>query len=115
MQAKQYQYAAYYFNQATQADPNSAKAWQGLGNAFFAQNNKPKAIEAWDKAVALDPSNTQLASYVASLKGAATPSADAAPGAVAGADAGEEKKAGFNPWIMGGTVAALGAVMLFLF
>jgi len=63
--------------------------------------------------VALDPSNTQLASYVASLKGTATASAEAAPGAVASGS--EEKKAGFNPWIMGGTVAALGAVMLFLF
>jgi len=30
MQAKQYQYAAYYFNQATQADAKSAKSWQGL-------------------------------------------------------------------------------------
>jgi len=118
MQAKQYQYAAYYFNQATISDPNSAKAWQGLGNAFFAQGNKPKAIEAWDKAVTLDPTNAQLANYVASLKGVATPSADAAPTASASPSAesgGEEKKAGFNPWIMGGTVAALGAVMLFLF
>jgi len=118
MQAKQYQYAAYYFNQATQTDAGNAKAWQGLGNAFYAQGNKAKAIEAWDKAVALDPSNTQLASYVASLKGApaATASAEAAPAAAAGTEGGgEEKKAGFNPWIMGGTVAALGAVMLFLF
>ena len=116
MQAKQYQYAAYYFNQATTADPNSAKAWQGLGNAFFSQNNKPKAIEAWDKAVALDPSNTQLASYVASLKGAApAPTASAEPAATASAGADEKKQGGFNPWIMGGTVAALGAVMLFLF
>jgi len=115
MGAKQYQYAAYYFNQATTADPNSAKAWQGLGNAFFAQGNKPKAIEAWEKAVALNPSNTQLADYVASLKGA-TPSADSAPSASADdAQASAGKKAGFNPWVMGGTVAALGAIMLFLF
>ena len=74
-----------------------------------------KRIEAWDKAVMLDPSNTQLASYVASLKGAPSPSADAAPAAASAGNAGAEKKAGFNPWIMGGTVAALGAVMLFLF
>lgn len=114
MGAKQYQYAAYYFNQATVADSGSAKAWQGLGNAFFAQGNKPKAIQAWEKAVALNPSNTQLADYVASLKGA-TRSADSAPSASASAEASAEKKAGFNPWVMGGTVAALGAIMLFLF
>lgn len=111
MQAKQYQYAAYYFNQATMGDPNSAKAWQGLGNACFAQGNKPKAIEAWDRAISLDPSNSQLASYVASLKGtAATTAPEATPAAAA-----EEKKEAFNPWIMGGTIVALGAVMLFLF
>lgn len=115
MTAKQYQYAAYYFNQATLTDANSAKNWQGLGNAYFAQGNKSKAIEAWDKAVALDPSNTQLAAYVTSLKGTTTASADAAPSATASADASSQKKAGFNPWVMGGSVAALAAIMLFLF
>jgi tetratricopeptide (TPR) repeat protein len=113
MQAKQYQYAAYYFNQATLSDPNSAKAWQGLGNAFYAQGNKPKALDAWDKAVSLDPSNTQLASYVASLKGS-SPEAPVQTAAAPSASP-EDKKAGFNPWIMGGTIVALGAVMLFLF
>jgi tetratricopeptide (TPR) repeat protein len=120
MQAKQYQYAAYYFNQATSSDPNSAKAWQGLGNAFYAQGNKAKAIEAWDKAVSLDPSNSQLANYVASLKGAQAPDAlaQAAPSttaAAASSPAPDDKKGSYNPWIMGGTIVALGAVMLFLF
>jgi tetratricopeptide (TPR) repeat protein len=113
MQAKQYQYAAYYFNQATMNDPNSAKAWQGLGNAFYAQGNKPKALDAWDKAVALDPSNTQLANYVSSLKGS-SPASPSEPSQAAAPQA-EDKKAGFNPWILGGTIVALGAVMLFLF
>ncbi len=107
LQGKQYPYAAYYFNQATQAEPNNAKYWQGLGNAFYGQGSKDKAVAAWEKAVALDPSNTQLAGYVASIKGSGTGSADA------GAESEEAK--GMNPWFMGGTVATLGAIMLFVF
>jgi tetratricopeptide (TPR) repeat protein len=113
MQSKQYQYAAYYFDQATKADANSAKAWQGLGNAFYAQGSKDKAIQAWDKAVALDPSNFQLANYLASVKG--TQAAPAQPAAAEAAPDSGKKQAGINPWIMGGTVALLGAVMLFIF
>lgn len=109
LQGKQYPYAAYYFNQATQAEPNNAKYWQGLGNAFYGQGSKNKAVAAWEKAVALDPSNTQLAGYVASLKGAGASSGSD----TAGADADEAK--GMNPWFMGGTVATLGAIMLFVF
>ena len=114
MGAKQYQYAAYYFDQATKADANSAKSWQGLGNAFYAEGNKDRAIAAWERAVAADPSNTQLASYVASLKGAPAATASAAAAPAASAEAPDATK-GMNPWIMGGTVAVLGAVMLFLF
>jgi tetratricopeptide (TPR) repeat protein len=109
LQGKQYPYAAYYFNQATQAEPNNAKYWQGLGNAFYGQGSKEKAVAAWEKAVALDPSNTQLAGYVASLKG----SGSGGNTASAGAEADETK--GMNPWFMGGTVATLGAIMLFVF
>jgi tetratricopeptide (TPR) repeat protein len=118
MQARQFQYAAYYFDQATKIDPTNSKSWQGLGNAFFQQGRKDKAIEAWNKAIALDPSNTQLANYVASITppAAPAPAPDASvANAPASASPSSEKQLGFNPWIMGGTIAALGAVMLFLF
>lgn len=117
MQAKQYQYAAYYFNQATQADPSSAKSWQGLGTAFYQQGNRDKALAAWDRALALDPSNAQLAQYVQSIRGATSPSAEAAPTATAQAPSSSAPagQAGMNPWVMGITVAALGGIMLFLF
>ena len=115
MQARQYQYAAYYFDQSSKADANSAKAWQGLGTAFYSQGARDKAISAWDRAVALDPSNLQLAQYVATQKASSPQAAPAAaPVAVAAAPAPQPKQA-FNPWIMGTTVAALGAIMLFLF
>jgi len=110
MQAHQYPYAAYSFDQATKADPNSAKAWEGLGAAFYAQNSKDKAMAAWEKSLALDPSNTQLSQYVASLKNAPAQ----APVAAAPAST-EPKPASVNPWVLGGTVAVLGAVMLFVF
>jgi tetratricopeptide (TPR) repeat protein len=114
MQAHQYQYAAYSFNQCTTEDPNSAKGWQGLGNAFYAEAQKEKAIAAWKHALAIDPGNAQLATYVDSIEG---PSANAAPeeASASSAPAPQAKSSGINPWIMGGTIAALGAVMLFLF
>jgi tetratricopeptide (TPR) repeat protein len=95
MESKQYAYAAYYFKQAGDADPTLAKAFKGLGDAYDAQGSKDKAVAAWDKAAALDPT---LA------KATPPPSAGTA-----------KAQAGFNPWVMGGTVAALSAVMLFLF
>jgi tetratricopeptide (TPR) repeat protein len=110
MQAQQYSYAAYSFDQATKADPNSAKSWAGLGAAFYAQNAKDKAMAAWEKSLALDPSNTQLAQYVSSLKQAGPAPATASP-----APAPAEAKQAFNPWILGSTVAALGVIMLFVF
>lgn len=109
MQAKQYPYAAYYFDQATKADPNSAKSFAGLGSAFYAQGSKDKAMAAWEKSLALDPTNTQLSQYVASLKGTSNSAAASAT------PAPETKQANFNPWIMGSTVAVLGAIMLFVF
>lgn len=115
MQAHQYQYAAYSFNQCTTEDPNSSKGWQGLGNAFYAEAQKEKAIDAWKHALAIDPGNAQLANYVDSIEG---PSSNAAPeqaSASPEAPAPQAKSSGINPWIMGGTIAALGAVMLFLF
>ncbi len=113
-QQKNYDAAIGWYNKATQAEPNNAHAWQALGNAYYGKGDKADAISAWDKAVALDPSNTQLAAYVNQLNGAAT--ASSAPAASTQAEApATVSTPGVNPWIMGATVAALGAVMLFVF
>jgi hypothetical protein len=56
----------------------------------------------------LDPGNTQLAAYLTQIKGSA---AKTTPQADASLEAGPAT----NPWVMGGTVAVLGAVMLFIF
>jgi tetratricopeptide (TPR) repeat protein len=111
LQSKQYPYAAYCFDQATKSDPNNAKAWQALGNAFYGQSLKDKALAAWEKAVTLEPSNVQLSQYMATIKGNAV----SATAEVSNSSAENTKKIAINPWIMGGTVVALGAVMLFIF
>jgi tetratricopeptide (TPR) repeat protein len=120
MQTRKFPYAAYYFNQATVLDPSNAKGWQGLGTAFYAQGAKDKAIAAWDKAIALDPGNTQLAQYVATLKSSEAPAPSQAMASAAPANNGapaesQSKLKPINPWVMGTTVAALGAIMLFVF
>lgn len=113
-QQKNYDAAIGWYNKATQAEPNNARAWQALGNAYYGKQDKANAIAAWDKAVALDPSNTQLAAYVAQLKGTATASSEPAASTQAEAPA-TVSTPGVNPWVMGGTVAVLGAIMLFVF
>jgi superkiller protein 3 len=112
-QQKNFDAAAAWYNKATQAEPNNAHAWQALGNAYYGKSDKAHAIAAWEHSVSLDPNNTQLTAYLAQLKGSATPFA--AQATEAQAEAPAESTAGTNPWVMGGTVAALGAVMLFVF
>ncbi len=113
-QQRNYDAAIGWYNKATQAEPGNPRAWQALGNAYYGKGDKANAIMAWDRAVALDPSNIQLANYVAQLKGSAT--ASAAPAASSQADAPSVAATpGVNPWVMGGTVAVLGAIMLFVF
>jgi tetratricopeptide (TPR) repeat protein len=112
-QQRNYDAAIGWYNKATQAEPSNARAWQALGNAYYGKGDKANAVMAWDRAVALDPSNVQLANYVAQLKGA---TASAAPAAGTQAEAPSVAATpGVNPWVMGGTVAVLGAIMLFVF
>jgi tetratricopeptide (TPR) repeat protein len=113
MKQRNYDAAIGWYNKATQAEDGNAAAWQALGNAYYGKGDKPNAITAWDRAVALNPANTQLANYVAQLKGTATASAE--PAASSQAEAPAPSTPGVNPWVMGGTVAVLGAIMLFVF
>ena len=63
------------FSQATQLDPNSAEAWAGLSDAlhtmgvFGDRQAFPKAAEAANKALQLDPSQAQALMVLAIAKG----------------------------------------------
>ena len=109
LQQKNYASAVGWFKKATQAEPQNAKAWQLLGNASFAMGDRSEALSAWDQAIALDPTNSSLISYVAQVK-ASSPAPAVASGSTPTVSA-----PGVNPWVLGGTVAALGAIMLFVF
>ena len=89
------------------------QTYQGYGNQYYQRGDKTSAMAWWNKAVQTDPSNTQLAAYLNNLRAQnATQQAQAAPPK---ANPKEEKQGGVNPWAMGGTVALLGAIMLFVF
>lgn len=97
------------------------KTYQGYGNQYYQRGDKASALAWWKKAVATDPSNTQLSAYVAQLEGAqAAAPAQATPSAAPAAAAQASEPAtvstpGVNPWAMGGAVAVIGAVMLLAF
>jgi tetratricopeptide (TPR) repeat protein len=91
------------------------KTYQGYGNQYYQRGDKASAMAWWRKAVTVDPSNTQLAAYIASQGSAPAVSAAAPAPAAGGEKASVESTPGINPWIMGATVAALGAIMLFVF
>lgn len=64
-QARRYDEAIQYYNQALAANPNDAKSWQMLGNCYYAKQDKPRAVDAFKKALQLNPSNTSLQSFLA--------------------------------------------------
>lgn len=80
-QARQYDYAIWAYNKAIAANPNNAKAYQGLGNAYNAKKDKVNAVNAYKRAIELDPTNTALASYLATYAPGSTDGATAAAAA----------------------------------
>ncbi|MBK8794623.1 MAG: tetratricopeptide repeat protein [Holophaga sp.] len=46
--------------QATQREPNNVQAWISLGNDYYDSHQPQKSIEAYDKALALDPRNPNV-------------------------------------------------------
>jgi tetratricopeptide (TPR) repeat protein len=63
-QAKRYDEAIQYYNQALASNPNDSKAWQGLGNCYYAKQDKVKAVDAYKRALQLDPSNMALSNFL---------------------------------------------------
>jgi len=110
-----------YFEYALALNPSDqglrhylGSIYQRFGNEYY-KSNKAAALAWWHKAVTVDPSNTTLANYVASLQGTPVRPAAPAPAAAAAPASAAQATPGFNPWIMGCTVAVIGAVMLFIF
>ncbi len=93
------------------------QTYQSYGNQYYKSGNKAAAIQWWEKAIATDPSNLQLTEYVASLKASNVPSQVPMnnPAPVAQTGSTEAPEPPMNPWVMGGSVATVGAIMLFLF
>lgn len=63
-QAKRYDEAIQYYNQALATNPNDAKAWQGLGNCYYAKQDKPQAVNAYKRALQLNPGNIGLQNFL---------------------------------------------------
>lgn len=65
---KDYNGALQDYQAAVNANPNSAAAYQGEGTCYYYLGQKPKAMEAYQKALQLDPNNTALQNFVNSIK-----------------------------------------------
>lgn len=66
--AGSYEDALSYFEYCTQLDANQPALFQYLGNTYFALGRSPEAIGAFEKALALEPGNEQLRSWLAEQK-----------------------------------------------
>jgi hypothetical protein len=62
-------------------NPNNAQAYQGLGNCYYALGRKADALSFYQRASALQPSNTQLAQFVQNLRAQVGGGVAAAPAA----------------------------------
>ncbi len=63
--AGQYDTAIQTYQAAIAADPNNAKAYQGMGNCYYAKSDKSAAVAAYQKALQIDPNNTPLKAFLA--------------------------------------------------
>jgi len=66
--AQKYAEAAVQAQAALDADPGYWEAWQLLGNCRFSLNDRPGAVEAYEKSLALHPDNPTLKAFVDQLK-----------------------------------------------
>jgi tetratricopeptide (TPR) repeat protein len=80
--AKDYANAYKYYAYAAKMNPNDAAALKGVGNCLYMYQRKAQAIPYYEKSLALNPADTQLATFVQNLK-AQVGAAPAAPAAAA--------------------------------
>jgi len=60
-----YDQAVVQYKAAIAANPNNAKAYQGLGNAYYALKQKPEAVAAYRRCLEIAPDNAALKSFLA--------------------------------------------------
>jgi tetratricopeptide (TPR) repeat protein len=119
-------HAARYLEYSLRLNPGDASVraylghlYQGYGNQYYQRGDKNDALSWWNESLKANPENPQLSAYVSSM----LPAPIQVTGAPATTPASAPKAAeesvgpasGINPWIMGGTFAVLGAIMIFLF
>ncbi len=108
-QAKDFVNAAKYYQAATQLNPNLVQAHQALGNCLYMQGKKAEALAEYQKTLALNPNNAQLAAYVNNLKA----QVGTAPAAAATAPTGSAPTAGSAALSTGSTNAMAQGTALF--
>lgn len=64
-QARQYDSAIQEYNAALARNPNNDKAYQGLGNCYYAKGDKAQAVDAYKRSLQINPSNTGLKAFLA--------------------------------------------------
>lgn len=60
--------ALFYFKYNTDNFPMSANTWDSLAEAYYVNGEKPKALEYFEKALKLDPNNSDLKKKIEKLK-----------------------------------------------
>jgi tetratricopeptide repeat protein/Bor protein len=68
MMAKDYNGAVQNYQNAVNANPSSAGAYQGLGTAYYYLGQKDQSLNAFEQALQLDPNNARLSAFVNKLK-----------------------------------------------
>ncbi len=66
--AKDYANAYKYYAYAAKMNPNDAAALKGVGNCLYMYQRKDQALQYYEKSLALNPGDTQLANFVRNLK-----------------------------------------------
>ncbi len=85
--AQNYTQAVQYFTAALNMDPNNVGALQSRGNCYYQQGQLQSALTDYQKALALQPNNTQLASFVQTIQAKLVTSGSPAAAAPAAAPA----------------------------
>lgn len=115
-------HAAQYLEYALRLNPGDqavrgvlGRIYQDYGNAYYRNRDQARAQYWWKRSLAVNPNNGQLRAYVYSAPQAQAPAAPAAAPAPAAQQESLRPTPGINPWLMGGTIAVLGIVMIVLF
>jgi tetratricopeptide (TPR) repeat protein len=61
----QFDQALAQYKAAIADNPNNAKAYQGMGNTYYAMRDKDDAVSAYRRSLEIDPSNTPLKAFLA--------------------------------------------------